>query len=171
MAAKQKNNKSTQASLVDLAAELGIPSEVAEEAIEIAQKTGDPEEYIRNFAAQAETMAAAEGAELPGETPAVEAEPIADIRHVLFTSIEEIPVATHIQGRLIDESWPHRVGHVNFNLDGREGYLKDALTRLFHGLQESNARLRGRTPEEPPRPIKNHADAFKWLLEQISLAE
>jgi hypothetical protein len=172
MAAKQKNNKPTESSLVDLAATLGIPSEVAEEAIDIALKTGDPEQYIRNFAAQSETMAAAEGAELPGVQPT--AEPVPDIRNVdLSASIAEIPMATHVSTahgpRVIDDVWPPRIGHVGFNFERGERHMQDALTRLFHGLQGSNARLRGRCPDEPSRPITNQAGAIKWLLEQLSL--
>lgn len=167
--AKGKNNKPAQAALVDLAAELGIPSEVAEEVIEIAMKTGDPERYLRNFAAETETMEAAEGSEVPGLDPAELAQAEIAGGSVLEGSISGIPLATKVGGRVVDEAWPVRIGHVQLQLGHREAHLKDALTRLFHGLQGVNARLRGRTNDEPPRPIVNHADAVKWLLEQISL--
>lgn len=165
---KIKNSRPTTANLEALAAELGIPDDVALEVIEIAGKTGDPAAYIRNYKAQVETMAAAEGAELPGGQIEPPLEP--DISGVdLSVSILEIPMAVKIGGRPVDATWPYRQSHVDLQLDSREPHLKDALCRLFHGLQESNARLRGRTEDEPPRTIKSSADAIKWLLEQISL--
>lgn len=166
MAAKVKKAEQT---LEELAKELGIPADVAEEAIEVAQKTGDPAEYLRRFAAEAQEMSNDQAPVTNGQGH-LEPGPAEDpMTGCLLASISEIPLATMIGDRTIDENWPPRIGHLHLQLDGKEKPLKDALVRLYHGLQETNARLRGRTPDEPPRPIKNHVDALKWLLEQISL--
>lgn len=169
MAKGNKNNKPAEAALVDLAAELGIPSDVAPEAIELALQQDDPQLYLRNFAADAETMAAADQSETPGIDPAELAQAEVAKSQILETSITGIPLATQIAGRAIDENWPPRIGHIQVQMGHLEGHMKDALVRLHHGLQETNARLRGRTPDEPPRPIVSQSDSIKWLLENMSL--
>ncbi len=169
-----RNSKKPEAcELIDLAAELGIPSDVAAEAIETAKKTGDPAEYLRNFAAEAEELkqqdVAALGGMQPGDATTNDQIPLTN--GILCTAVHEIPLATAVDGRPITADWPPRFGHHQLHFDRGEQHLKDALTRIFHGLQETNARLRGRSPDEPSRPIKSHPDALKWLLEQVSLAE
>jgi hypothetical protein len=49
-----------------------------------------------------------------------------------------------------------------------EPYNRARLSQLLEGLASENAKLKPRMPGELPRPVKSHADALKWLLENLA---
>lgn len=160
-----KENKE-RARLVKLCKELAIPDDVAAELVDVAIQQEKPEDYLRNFAAEVEAQAASDTALPSAETPAMLTLEQGG-NCCSLTAIGDIPLADKIAGRDVTGDWPPRISKVQVFIGHQEAYQKDALTRLYHGLQASGARLKPRTPDEPPRVIDSHADAIKWLLEQI----
>lgn len=173
--------------LFALTKELGFPDDVAAELVPVALKMGDPEDYLRRVKAENDALRAEDEPKVNGDgepkklepektVPGEEAckcdddQPPPEVKTSLWENrvIAHVPVATRVHGREITASWPYRIGHVSLQLGVAEGHLKDALCRLFYGLQESGARLKGSNPEIPPRPITSQADALRWLLEQIA---